>query len=426
MNVASNSKETGDNKLSNQEFYKNGTNETEAINVRWIIHTILEAKAVIVLASIILLILALFAFFFLPLKSRVSVEVLKIPTSVSEKYKELNTANRQLKFFNLEIASAINQYGFAKDNIPKNDITAATVFDVSASKLLSQFTEKIVVRSVLVKAIEKHQLIKRSYYASEEKYQNAVIENAYDIDILPPAGVYGTTPQKQSEFKPNLIIEHSAKDGEILRNAIFDALEFATQEVKQDLINNFKQVVSLEKTSRQFLIDNIDQYINLKIDEYDRAMEARVIILKEQAELARVLGISKNALEVRSLSSDNKILAIQQSQIREELFFRGYEALEHEIAQIKERENNVAFISSILPLETLKLRVSQDKTIERLEAAFSATPILSKDFEAANYQKFGIKITPPSTKFLIPAIIFIFGLFATILVILLRRFLKTS
>lgn len=410
--------------MSNSDLYSDNT--SEVINFKWLIQTILEAKAVIIVSSIILLILALFAFFFLPLKSKASVEVLEVPTSISEKYKELNTANRQLNLFNLEIASAYNQYGLAKDNIPQNGITTATVFSVSASKLLAQLTEKILVRSTFVEAIDKHQLLKRSDYNSDEEYQNAVIENAYDIEILLPGRVDETSSQNQSEFRPNLIIEHSAKNAEALRDVIFDSLELATQEVKQDLINEFKQAISLEKSNRQFLIENIDQFINLRIDEYDRAMEARVVILKEQAELARVLGISKNALEVRSLSSDNQILAVQQSQGGQELFFRGYEALEREISQIKERENNIAFVSGILPLETLKLRVLQDKTIERLENAFSATPISSNDFEAANYQKFGIKITPPTTKFLIPAIIFILGLFATIVIILLRRFLKTG
>lgn len=407
--------------------YSDNNNEVEGINLRWIIHALLDAKAAIIVSCIAFSALALITFFALPLKSKANVELLEVPSTVSEKYKALNVANIQLNLFNLEVEYVYNQYGFAKKTPPDdvdNDTPTSTFFSITGDKLIDQLADKLLTRTNFIESINKHQLIQRSDYESDEEYQNAVIKNAYEIQILPPNLVDGVTPQRQSNIIRNWTIMHAAYDAETLRNTIFDALELATQEVKQDLINKFNQAVSLEKKNRQFLVENIDQFIKLRINEYDREMKSRIVILKEQAELARVLGIAKNALEVRSLSSDNQILAIQQTQNKEELFFRGYEALEREITQIKTREDNIAFVSDISPLETLKLRILQDTTLKRLEDAFASSPIYNNVFKAANYQKFGVKIIPPSTRFIIPIIIFIFGLLGTIILILMRRFLK--
>jgi transcriptional regulator with XRE-family HTH domain len=94
------------------------------------------------------------------------------------------------------------------------------------------------------------------------------------------------------------------------------------------------------------------------------------MLLEEQAEIARAMGIDKSSLfnietgEYTLFSPDLP------------LYLHGYIALEGQIEHLKSRADKNSIIDGLMELRQKKRALQQDKALERVEALFAETPVM--------------------------------------------------
>jgi len=136
---------------------------------------------------------------------------------------------------------------------------------------------------------------------------------------------------------------------------------------------------------RDFELEDLKLQIANAYADYDTISSNRLAYLREQALIARKLGVAKNTIETQTFNSQNGMFANVKT---DSLFYlRGYEAIEMEIELIESRSNKdkLAFVSGLLELEQKHRALNQDKLIERVEAVFSSTPIVdTSNFSAVS------------------------------------------
>ena len=166
--------------------------------------------------------------------------------------------------------------------------------------------------------------------------------------------------------------------------------------------------------NREFQLVDAQIKIDNAFVDYNRETADRLLFLREQASIARKLGVAKNTIEIQTFSTKNGTLSNVKTD--NPFYLRGFQAIEKEIELIELRESddkqsfivgllklerekrsleqdrtwsraekNVVFLDSLIELEKKKKITEQDKTIQRFESAFQSTPLANKNkFSAAS------------------------------------------
>ena len=254
-------------------------------------------------------------------------------------------------------------------------------FKVSPSLLLDLYIEQLEERVLFEDAIRKFDLLDASKYEDEKAFNDAVIELAASIEILPPSNVDGKDKKADIRRYWQLVFEFNDDD------KWKEALRFVDDSVS-DLVRNilskrFETSLLVAKQKKSFDTEDLTILINNLLSDYDRKISDRLEFLKEQAAIARKLGVAKNTIEAQTFSAQNGMVANVKTDTP--FYLRGYDAIEKEIELIESRKNKEAFANGLLELEQKKRALEQDKTLERAESLFALTPIASpNDFSAVS------------------------------------------
>ena len=347
-------------------------------------------------------------------------------------------------------------------------------FEISPSDLRGLFIEYLDERTLFEEAIRKHDLLKRDKFENDADYDVAVVELAAAIAILPPINEDGA---EKGESRRHWTIEFEGTDKQKWLAALADVTVNSTSKVRETLIERFNTSVELAKQVREYKLEDLStQMQNAKADfekemqefelvqgfgmedvqqairnarlDYDRKTKDRLAFLREQAAIARELGVAKNTLEAQTFSASNGVVANVKSDTP--FYLRGYEAIEKEIALIVAREDKDAFIAglleleqkqrtleqdrtleradrkeafltSLLELEKQQRTIQQDKTIERAKVLFAKTPVNDeKQFVAAQYDVYATNIESKSKRSLIVALALVLGGMVGVVYVLIR------
>ena len=253
-------------------------------------------------------------------------------------------------------------------------------FEVTPNMLLNLYIEQVDERSIFEEAIRKFQLLDPEKFEDEQAFDEAVIVLASTIEILPPINVDGVNKGDVQRYW-TIVFEYNdvAKWKQVL-SLVYSS---ANQSVQKILQQRFQTSLSVAEQKRDFELEDIEVQIANASADYEAKMSVKLAFLREQAAVARKMGVAKSTIEAQTFSSQNGVLANVSTEMP--FYLRGYEAIEKEIELIESRENKEVFISSLLELEQKKRTLEQDKTLERAEALFSATPIVSdNDFSAVS------------------------------------------
>jgi LPS O-antigen subunit length determinant protein (WzzB/FepE family) len=316
--------------------------------------------------------------------------------------------------------------------------------------------------------------LKRDDYETDVDFDIAVVELAAEIAIQPPINEDGT---EKGESRRHWTIEFEGTDKEKWLAALVDVTTNSTAKVRETLIERFNTAVEVAQQARAFKLEDLStQMENAKSDfekemqefelvqgfemedvqqairnarlDYDRKTKDRLAFLREQAAIARELGVAKNTLEAQTFSASNGVVANVKSDTP--FYLRGYEAIEKEIALIVAREDKDAFITglleleqkqrtleqdltleradrketflaSLLELEKQQRAIQQDKTIERAQELFTKTPVSdAQQFVAAQYDVYATNIESKSKRSLIVALALVLGGMVGVMFVLIR------
>ena len=351
-------------------------------------------------------------------------------------------------------------------------------FEITPSLLQRLYIEQLDERTLLESALREFELLDKAKFQTEELYNEAVIELAASVLVLPPENVDGTdkgevrrywtikAEYNNEEKWKSVLAEVNAEANEQVRLSLLNRFGTSVQVAKQkqhfqldDLttqIKNVKQDFDQEmaefELKQRFQLEDVDTQIRNALSDYDSEIAERLAFLSEQAAIARTLGVSKNTIEAQTFTAQNGVVANVKTD--SPFYLRGYEAIEKEIELIDSREDrklfvvglldleqrkrmlkqdktlqraekNKVFLASLLELEKQQRQLQQDKTLERAEMLLATTPLQAKDgFKAVSVSVEATNIEYKTKRTLMLAIAAVLGGMIGILYVLIATALR--
>jgi LPS O-antigen subunit length determinant protein (WzzB/FepE family) len=278
-------------------------------------------------------------------------------------------------------------------------------FKVIPSLLQNMYVEQLEERKFFKEAIHEFALIEKVNFEDDESYNEAIVKLSSSIKILPPINVDGA---KKGDSRRFWTIEFEYNDEEKWRNTLSSVNRIANQSVKRIVQQRFETYLSIAKQKRSFELEDINIQISNALIDYERTTSDRLAFLREQAGIARKLGVAKNTIEAQTFSAKNGMVANINTDTP--FYLRGYEAIEKEIELIALREDIRAFIGGFFVLEQNKRALEQDKILERAESLFASTPIVSQnDFLAVSARIEATEFKSQSKRILYAALSILLG-----------------
>lgn len=239
------------------------------------------------------------------------------------------------------------------------------------------------------------------------------------------AQTYSFTLDKESEDAG--VLSFKTGDRELARAIIGQALTSAADEIRTDNLTAIADLSRSIAISLDFELDEINTQIDNALSDYQVKMAAYRALLKEQAAIARQLGIADyqsgaGAQVGIDISIENA--APQAKQPRAILYLRGYKALEKEIELLDARGKGAAvypFIDDYADLAARKRALQSDKRVHRIETSLAQTPLADQRvFQAANYDLDTIIFDSAGNKRLIVILATLMGGFIAVIFVLIR------
>jgi len=164
-----------------------------------------------------------------------------------------------------------------------------------------------------------------------------------------------------------------------------DLNTITNQKAEETIKTQFSNIVTSAEANREADIEDLTIMIENAIADYERTTSDRLAFLREQAAIARKLGVSKNTIEAQTFNTQGGMIANIETKMP--FYLRGYEAIEKEIELILSRDDKRPFIEDLIELERDKRELEQDKKVDRAKKLFDLTPAGSgKDFVAASFE----------------------------------------
>ena len=297
-------------------------------------------------------------------------------------------------------------------------INALGFFKVTPSLLFDLYKEQLEERVLFEDAIRKFGLLDASRYEDETAYNDAVIELAASIEILPPSNLDGKGKTADIRRYWELVFEFN--DDDKWKEALRFVNDSASETVRNILTKSFETSLLVAKQKKSFETEDLIILIDNLLSDYDRKISDRLEFLKEQAAIARKLGVAKNTIEAQTFSAQNGMIANFKTDTP--FYLRGYEAIEKEIELVETRKNKEAFAKGLLELEQKKRALEQDKTLERTESLFALTPIASpNDFVAVSISVGATDFENKSMRLLMLALALVFGGMIGVMYVLISK-----
>lgn len=386
----------------------------EALQIIW------EGKWIVTVISTILFVSVFFAMRLMPSPSfTATTEFNPIPPEQAELYSLLNN--------------------FGVFTISSNDISrnlyedqaidsTKPVKEVPSVFLLETYFQFLARREVFQEGIKKFGVLNRSDYDSDEAYDAAVVKLAASIEISLPPNTKGIEKRGIIQFNYNdeakwlLVLEYAS--------------EYANREISTAIRRRFANFLKAEKLKRRYAIEDLQIKQSILMAAYTKTMNARVAILREQAIIARELGIETYSAgtqksEARVFDMNNHSTNQNGGIIYEvtsgvPLYMNGYKSLEKEIDLIRSRKDIGRFVPGFLELDQKIEHLNKDKVLERAEAQFLLTPIGSqKGFMSASIRTGNTKFEYNSKRSLVLALVF-FGSFILGIIFVLSKNAKRN
>ena len=290
----------------------------------------------------------LFAFIY------VSYSPVKYTASLS--YSELSKANADV-FYNLN--NALSSFLKQKDSIDD-----AIDLEINSSTIAISFSEYLRDSDVIKKVLSELGIIDNNinvlHFSKNSKVNFIRRENQYSTNF-------------------NFSIKHVDRNiAELYLETLF---KFASLYTVRSIIDSVQNIADNAELEKKISINLLEKQINIERLFAKRRTEDKIIFLKEQAELARLLGIATpvvtTPLEIN----------IEGEKSFNKLYLEGYEALEGEIEILRVRESHDPFMLNVRNIEKQIENLRIYNEVEILEHYLTEVSI---DTEPVTYNLYDI------------------------------------
>lgn len=249
---------------------------------------------------------------------------------------------------------------------------------INKDYLLKLFIDNLKQNTNFENGIKKFNLIPKEKYINSEDYEDEVKRLASTVQFLPP-----NNDIKQGKIETYWRIQFATENLELWLKILESINGPLNEQIRLHLNTQHRLTIQIKEKLKKFNIEDIELRMKNAMVDYENVTSNKIAYLKEQANIARKLGIaSNNYLEPQNINTGNALVTTLIAKTPD--YLRGYEMIEEEISLIKKRVNKKAFIKNFSLLEAIKKDLSTNKDIERLGELFRSTPAYdSNNFYAA-------------------------------------------
>ena len=294
-------------------------------------------------------------------------------------------------------------------------------FDITPTSLMNLMYDVLVERDIFTEEVKRTGLIDRTHYGSDEEYEFAARQAAFDVSIQRDENLTANTIETADlELLPtSWNLQISGDDLDLTQEFLVAAIQASEEAARARLIDTFNRHIDTTIRSQSNTIEDTERAIGNAFEDYEVTLSDRLEFLQEQTQIARALNIARNTLEVTSFTQGNSILANVNAETP--FYMRGYEAIEKEIELLQSRTMPDAFIPNLRNMQNSIRSIRQDPILDRARAAFDASPIMDPvRFTATQYDIAALEVTYHKKSTLILALSLVLGAFIGMVGALIR------
>lgn len=291
-------------------------------------------------------------------------------------------------------------------------LDATELINVDSNQLESLFIEDLKLFEGLEKFTEEKKYI--------EKLENeSNLEFTARIKSVVRTFILSKPVNKKDNIEPKWTIEITTEQPELATEVLSNALSFSNDNVNSQIQNTFDKYTTLRARNIAMEIEDISITADILLSQEKLTTQARLAFLKEQAILARAIGIEQNTLTAQTFTTQSALVTnVSQEQ---PFYLRGYVAIEKEIDTLSSRQAPELFIPELPGLEKRKQQLLRDQSVNRAKIAIKSTPIGTDTFKAASYDLSAIAFKSKTKTTLILALSLVLGGMLGIFVLLIRN-----
>jgi chain length determinant protein (polysaccharide antigen chain regulator) len=276
--------------------------------------------------------------------------------------------------------------------------------------------------------IEDLQLFEGLKRFTEEKKYIERLENESNLEFtarkerfVRESFILSKPVNKKDGIEPKWTIELTTQQPELATEVLSNALSFSNDNVNSQIQNTFDKYTTIRAINIAMEIEDINIATDILLSQEKLTTQARLAFLKEQAILARAIGIEQNTLTAQTFTTQSALVTnVSQEQ---PFYLRGYVAIEKEIDTLSSRQAPELFIPELAGLEKRKEQLLRDQSVNRAKIAIKSTPIGTDTFKAAAYDLSAIEFKSKTKTILILALSLVLGGMLGIFVLLIRNVL---
>ena len=262
-------------------------------------------------------------------------------------------------------------------------LNALKHFKIDDESLMNKTIERLNTRDELLDSIQQTKLIQPEEFIDRMEYEKALEATAFDYKITAPEDP--KDKKKNQELRENWAIRYEGpqKPEQVLETLDL-ALRASIENARLALVEDYERKKSVYQQNRAYTLEDLQLQLTNLYGDYDKKIQQRLATLRENAGIARSLGLKTSTIEAQNYTTASTV--VTNIKTDNPLYLRGYEALEKEIEQITSRTSRENFVAERIALEAEIRKVEQDRTIIRNDRAFIQTPLVDADrFKAIRY-----------------------------------------
>ena len=163
---------------------------------------------------------------------------------------------------------------------------------IERGDLLDLFIDELTLGSLFDDAFRNHNVLARDDFQTDEEFEDTIAALVATIQIEKRSS--STRDGEYNNVSWVLKFEHN--DAEQWKRILNEVRAKANEATQQLLGQRFANFATANRNNIQYEIRNLDITIENLLSDHERQKAERILLLTEQAEIARAVGIDKSSL----------------------------------------------------------------------------------------------------------------------------------
>ena len=295
--------------------------------------------------------------------------------------------------------------------------TAIDLSRITPKSLADTFNASYQRGDALVAALRKHSTAVQNFNGDEE-----------ELDLM-LSGMANNFALNEDSKSGKVSIVFTTSDKVESSKILSSTLDMISSNSKADILRSIQSKLEAARLSRELELGRIATEFEGYSQIYEARKKRSLTLLREQANIARELGIENPTYSMQNSSQQAQIHDIPEvglDTFESHYFLQGYRAIEKQIANIEQRNDNQNFIlfADIDQLVLNRTLVEKHNVLEMMTPLMAKLPLHNQDFSLVRVDLSKTKFESDGSRRLIAIFVTLVGLLITVVLILANAAVK--